>query len=119
MKIYSIQQQVGISFQSNKRQISDNIVNSAFKKIAPTRNGKLGAYYGTTKHGENISIEELSLAKKAALYIQKFVNNKSIFETYELTKSLGENPKVLGQNGKEIHSVKKLEMINSYLETLV
>lgn len=63
MKIANVSQANGASscapmaFNGRKKQLTKQIVGSAFEKVAQHWQGKLGTFYGTTNKGINVTIE--------------------------------------------------------------
>lgn len=107
-----------ISFKANQAELANSIAHSTFRKIGSNRHGNLGSYYGTTPNGTNITLDEISLAKKVMMYIQRTFKNKSSFDIYEINKPNNNEVNILSKNGRKIKSIKTLEKLNSYLNDI-
>lgn len=77
MKIANVSQFNGagscapMAFNGRKKQLTKQIVGTTLEKVAQHSQGKLGAFYGTTKNGINVTVEETSLSKKEILALMR------------------------------------------------
>lgn len=105
------------SFTAYKSKNLESVVSTAFNKLAQSKSLNNRTYLGTTKHGENIVIQETVLGKAAKLFVsfseESRKHGAKDFEVFNLTRENGKSSTLTYENDVKppIHKVGKLKHI--------
>lgn len=105
------------SFTASRSKNLEAVVSTAFNKLAQSKSLTNRTYLGTTKHGENIVIQETVLGKAAKLIVSFSEKSRkrgtTDFEIFNLSRETGKYSTLTSENNEKtpIYQVGKLKRI--------